>query len=296
MDIVHHALIGGAGMIAAASADQELIGLAFLGGSVLPDLDALSIVVGKRFFLKNHQGITHSIFMAPLLAYILICWPISFLPVELALFPIFLAALAGCLIHIVFDWLNTYRIQLFAPFSKRRFSMDAVFFIDTFTILLTCLFYVLHFFLKIDGGYWWYPVSFLLYFLLKAKLQKFVKRKLQCQYVIPCALNPFGFLVLDEGDEEAVCFRYNALVGKKTDFVRYPIVSEVVLKMARKSQVFIDMEAVCRALRITKIDATEVGIAIHAKDLAVRNFGGKFGMTRIRFDKEGRLIDEMANI
>jgi hypothetical protein len=39
MDTVHHALIGGAGFLVAATHQQELAGAAFLAGSVFPDLD-----------------------------------------------------------------------------------------------------------------------------------------------------------------------------------------------------------------------------------------------------------------
>ena len=61
MDIVHHAFIGGAGFVALGAQQQELAGLGFLAGSVFPDLDVVLMAGGKRFYLKHHQGPTHSL-------------------------------------------------------------------------------------------------------------------------------------------------------------------------------------------------------------------------------------------
>ena len=68
MDIAHHALIGGAGFVALAAQDHELAGMAFVAGSVFPDLDVAFMAMGKQFYLRNHQGPTHSFVMAPLYA------------------------------------------------------------------------------------------------------------------------------------------------------------------------------------------------------------------------------------
>jgi hypothetical protein len=38
------------------------------------------------------------------------------------------------------------------------------------------------------------------------------------------------------------------------------------------------------------------GTTIEARDLGVRNFGGRFGRAVLRFDPEGRLINEAADI
>ncbi|MCW8922451.1 MAG: hypothetical protein OQK69_02310 [Gammaproteobacteria bacterium] len=41
MDIVHHGLIGGAGMLAAVAQDQLLVGFAFAAGSVLVEVPSV---------------------------------------------------------------------------------------------------------------------------------------------------------------------------------------------------------------------------------------------------------------
>jgi len=44
------------------------------------------------------------------------------------------------------------------------------------------------------------------------------------------------------------------------------------------------------------VKTTDNGITITAADLAIRNFGGKFAKTTLKFDNQGNLTSEMANI
>jgi membrane-bound metal-dependent hydrolase YbcI (DUF457 family) len=81
MDIAHHTLIGGVGYMAITGGSHEPLmvaaGSAFVAGSVLPDLDVFLMVFGKRFYLRHHQGLTHSLMLSPLLA-LLISLPIAY--------------------------------------------------------------------------------------------------------------------------------------------------------------------------------------------------------------------------
>ena len=72
MDLVHHALIGGIGFISSMEQSSELVGMAFVAGSIFPDLDVVFMLFGKRFYLKQHQSITHSLFLSPLFAMLII--------------------------------------------------------------------------------------------------------------------------------------------------------------------------------------------------------------------------------
>ncbi len=127
MDIVHHLAIGGIGAAALASHDQELAGLAFLVASVFPDLDVAFMAAGKRAYLKNHQGPTHSLILSPLFA-TLITFPLVGLLAADG--PVFLSSLGGLWIHIALDLSNTFGIALLWPLSKKRYCLDAVFFVD----------------------------------------------------------------------------------------------------------------------------------------------------------------------
>ena len=56
------------------------------------------------------------------------------------------------------------------------------------------------------------------------------------------------------------------------------------------------MALVTRAFHITEVQEDAAGTTIHAADIAVRNFGGKFGKTELRFNPQGKLIYEVADI
>ncbi|MCP4430008.1 MAG: metal-dependent hydrolase, partial [Gammaproteobacteria bacterium] len=196
MDIVHHMFVGCAGFVISTGTGHEVAGAAFVAGSVLPDLDVAFMAFGKRFYLQNHQGITHSLFAAPLYAAIIICLPLLWLLDLSWQWPVFFAALSGLCIHICLDLFNTFRIQLFAPFIKQRYSFDAVFFIDSVAIFITALFYFLHTYLDLDISMLWYPIAFVIYFFAKWRLRIKVQSELACDFAIHSALHPFEFYIL----------------------------------------------------------------------------------------------------
>ncbi|MCZ6688137.1 MAG: metal-dependent hydrolase [Planctomycetota bacterium] len=133
MDIVTHGMMG---VIVASPfmPSYPIAASCFMMGSVLPDLDALSRVLGRRAFLKSHQTYTHAIPIILLMGGV--CWAgfrwtgirAPFAPAALVL---------GMLFHVALDVTNTYGITLFAPFSGRRFCLEWVFFIDAFVLAAT---------------------------------------------------------------------------------------------------------------------------------------------------------------
>ena len=295
MDIVHHSLIGGAGMLLAVAQDQPLMGFAFVAASVFPDLDVIFMIFGKRFYLKNHQAITHSIILAPLYA-LLLSTPLLLPMGEWWRLEVYLAALAGLSIHILLDWFNTYRIALLSPFIKKRYSLDAVFFIDGVALALTALFYGLHLLDELDIAGWLYPTCFVSYFMAKHYYQRKILHRLHAMFVIPSSLNPFEFYILT-GDEYGFHgYLYNGLTASQKKQCHYPVVDKKIMALAETSPVYQDMKAITRAFHITEVDKTEKGVRIQADDIAVRNFGGKFARTTLEFDNNGKLIRELANI
>ncbi len=295
MDIVHHALIGGTGMLAAAAHDQPLVGAAFVAGSVFPDLDVLFMAFGKRFYLRNHQGVTHSLLLSPLIA-LLLSLPLWQLPGDKPELWIWLAAWAGIGLHILLDLFNTFRIGLLSPFSNRRFSLDAVFFIDSAALLFTALFYLLHQLLDLTIAEILYPLAFAAYFLFKLWLHNRIMQRLKPLFAIPSSLNPMEFYILEESEEGLTSHLYNALTHVTRAKRTYAAVEERFHRLAARSQVFNDMLHIARALHIIEATEDQNGTTIIAADLAVRNFGGRFARTELRFDPQGRLVHEMANI
>jgi len=295
MDIVHHAVIGGVGFIGLAALGQELAGLGFMAGSVFPDLDVAFLAAGKRFYLKRHQGPTHALPLAPLYAAALAAVPALQIGWDWALF---LGIFSGLAVHVLLDWFNTFGIQLFWPFSVHRSCLDALFFIDTFAWTLTAGFFliVITKLISPSSAVFGYAALFALYGLAKLALQRRVRARLGVDFAIPSAWNPFGFFLFTRREGSLETSAYNALTNRFTDISVRPISSPEVINLARRSQVFRDMESILRGLSVIHVEENNNGTTVVAQDLAMRNFGGKFGSTELRFDPDGRLYDEMANI
>lgn len=105
--------------------------LAGFAAALFPDIDFALRLFGTLAYLNWHQGLTHSLPMLPLWAFILAHlfarisgagrhhWQSFFGP-----------ACLGLAIHIVGDLITAYGLTLFAPFSSRSFSLPLAFVID----------------------------------------------------------------------------------------------------------------------------------------------------------------------
>jgi membrane-bound metal-dependent hydrolase YbcI (DUF457 family) len=292
MDIVHHAAIGGVGMLALQATGNDVAGLAFVAGSVIADLDIVFIALGKRFYLRHHQGISHSLLLAPLYA----------MAVAALLSPAFgwtwtafIAALAGLWLHSVLDLSNTFGMAPLAPLSRRRWSLDAVFFIDAVAWVLTLA--------ALAALYTWneawigalYFAVLSTYLGLRLWQHKGLVDRLGCLFAIPSSWHVFEYYVYSENGAYRTS-RYNAVTGRERDVAEIPRPDPHIQSLATRSQVYRDMQHIARALRLTEVHSDESGTTIVARDLAVRNFGGRFARTELRFDSEGNLVHETAAI
>jgi membrane-bound metal-dependent hydrolase YbcI (DUF457 family) len=295
MDIVHHAFIGGAGFIALAAQEQELAGLGFLAGSVFPDLDVVFIAAGKRFYLKRHQGPTHSLPAAPFYAVLLASIPTMQLGWNWTLY---FGLLGGLGVHVLLDLFNTFGIQILWPLTPRRFCLDAVFFIDTVAWALTAGFFSLVLTGVASAGLAAiaYATLFAAYVLAKLALQRHTKKRVGADFAIPSALNPFGFFLFTRRDGQLRTAQFNALSGRTAEERVLPETGPEIAALTGHSGVFCDMQSILRGLHVTRADVGPAGTAMVAEDLVVRNFGGRFGRTELCFDPQGRLIHEMAHI
>ena len=128
--------MAGIGLIAAAPVlnSRPELALGLVAGSVLPDLDALARVFGKRAFLRSHQTWSHAIpvqvAVSVLAGVIGNAWGADGLLLGAGLF-------VGLVIHTLLDFSNTLGVTLLAPFSRKRFCLEWVFFIDAFVLTLT---------------------------------------------------------------------------------------------------------------------------------------------------------------
>ena len=293
MDVVHHAAIGGIGLAALASRNQELAGIAFLSASVLPDLDVAFMAGGKRAYLKNHQGPTHSLLLSPVLAGLIAFPLVEFLAADVV---VFVTALAGLWLHIALDLSNTFGIALLWPLSTKRFCFDAVFFVDLTLWAMTLSAGAASYFLEATWTPWIYALAFGSYVVLKGCLQSRVRRRLGCELAIPSSWHPFHFFILERREGVDHTYLYNALGGKSTGERAYARVSKDFERLASESVLYRDMKAITRHFAITNVEETDGAVTIWAADIGILNFGGKFGRTTLTFDRSGELVHEVADI
>lgn len=292
MDVVHHTLIGGAGFAVAAAHSQEIAGIAFIAGSVFPDLDVFFMLFGKRAYLKNHQGVTHSLLLSPLFA-LLVALPLFFLFDPSPAYAI--AAMLGIWLHVALDLMNTFRIAILFPIKKRS-SLDAVFFVDATALLITAAFYLAWYLQMAPQAAYVYGMVFFMYVFAKFFLHRQVIDRTGATLAIPSSLNPFGYFLLTERADSICTEYYNFLTGRSTDVRQWNPPPDRIDDLASTSRVFNDMKAITRVFRVTDYFEDATGTTIHAADLGIRNYGGKFGRTVLRFDRDGMLLDEVANI
>ncbi len=142
MDNLTHSLVGA---LFGQMGLKRMTGLAMptlIIAANIPDIDAVAVLLGGHEHLALRRGITHgpiAMVLLPLILWGAMLWfdrwqarrgkrPEKRLPLHKG----WLLGLAyiGCLSHPLFDWLNSYGIRLFEPFSSQWFYGDSIFIID----------------------------------------------------------------------------------------------------------------------------------------------------------------------
>src|SRR5262249_720788 len=132
VDIATHASLGVL-MASPFLATRPEFAVGLVAGSVVPDLDALSRVLGKRAFLRSHQTWSHAL-PVHLLASVAAGYAAA--AAGWNGFDLGLGLLAGLVGHTLLDLTNTLGVALFLPFSRKRFCLEWVFFLDAVVSLL----------------------------------------------------------------------------------------------------------------------------------------------------------------
>lgn len=102
--------------------------------AAFPDIDALAMLAGDFTYLRWHRGVTHSVLLAPLWAWLLALVMARWFEVTRARpggwRALFVPALGGVLLHIAGDWITPFGTMMLSPLSQRRFGLGAMFIID----------------------------------------------------------------------------------------------------------------------------------------------------------------------
>ena len=287
MDVVTHA---GIGLIAAAPflSSRPELALGLAAGSVLPDLDALCRVGGKRAYLRWHQTWSHALPAQGLASVVtgLAAAAIGFDGAGLGL-----GLFAGFAIHTLLDLSNTLGVTLFAPLSRRRFCLEWVFFIDAVVLAITGagVFFVLRELQQNRSVAGWCSAVFFAiltgYFLTKGFLRRRAGRFVPgAVSILPSALWPWRFFGTTETKDSASLFRINAITGRKEDLACYEVLDAAYAEALQQLPEFQLMRALSPAYHVVSVRPDDTGQLVLCRDLRTRNFGTTFGDLEVVLD------------
>jgi membrane-bound metal-dependent hydrolase YbcI (DUF457 family) len=292
MDIVTHA---GIGMIAGAplASSQPELAIGIVAGSVLPDLDALGRVFGKRTFLHIHQTWSHAIPVQAVLSVIAGCIAhavgIDGVMIAIGLF-------AGLVVHTLLDFTNTLGVTLLAPFSRRRFCREWVFFIDATVLALTFIAagftgWNLYTNGEVSARYAvaFFSILFIYIFgkaLLRARVGTVASDAVS---LIPSALYPWRFFGVTSGKGLAELFQVNAITRSRKSLRQHQVFDASYLPLLAGVPEFELMRGLSRAYHVVNVSRTDAGELILCRDLRTRNFGTSFGDLEVLLDPDKRV-------
>jgi inner membrane protein len=112
----------------------------FVLSANLPDIDVLLGLIGDPILsIKYHRGITHSLLFAPVLALVPSTLFVFFSKVK-NIKLLWIIALLGVVLHILFDLVTSFGTQILLPLSGTRYALDWMFIVDpVFTVGLGLL-------------------------------------------------------------------------------------------------------------------------------------------------------------
>lgn len=292
MDIATHA---GIGLIAASPflATQPELALGIIAGSVLPDLDALCRLADKRTFLRAHQTWSHA------------------LPVQLALSFASAAVgawfglkgvelggglLAGLIGHSLLDLTNTFGVAWFTPFSRRRFCLEWVFFIDMVILAVVTIaaVQVVPRILRNEPMPLACPLAFLaflaVYVLGKGILRRRAGRLCpQASSLVPSALVPWRFFGINRKQAVITLFRLNALTGAQATVAQMPLLDDSFVGALQAIPEFRLMRQLSPEYHVVGASVEGPETRLLCRDMRMRNFGTRFGDLEVWLDAKNQI-------
>jgi membrane-bound metal-dependent hydrolase YbcI (DUF457 family) len=293
MDIATHAGIGLIGAAPMLNSHPEL-GLGFVAGSVLPDLDAMSRVFGKKAFLRSHQTWTHALPIHGLVSVVAglvtaACGADGFL-LGAGLF-------AGLAIHTLLDLSNTLGVTLITPFSRKRFCLEWVFFVDAFVLALTFAMTSISLWLFYTNGE--VPLRYAgIFFAAMAGYfgAKGILRR-RCGLLVPgtvtlmpSALWPWRFFGVSDHVDFILLFSINAITGKQETIAQHEVLDALYERILTTVPEFHLMRGLSPAYHVVSAKQTEAGEMIRCRDLRTRNFKTNFGDLEIWLDVDKNVV------
>ena len=304
MDIVTHAMMG---LVAAtAIPENPLAGVMFVAGSVAPDLDAFSRVLGKRAFLRFHQTWSHSLFAV--IGSALILWPIfnSFELLAEQAFTLSIAFGAGMLFHVLLDISNTYGIAFFLPLSRRRICLEWVFFIDL-VVVVVCALCLLMIFLLGPAQHQIVGIGFCTFIVIYWALKGWLRRRAAAALppsisasFMPTTFLPWRYLACIEHQGSIEQIDINAIVQSATTVQRHRVIDDKFYQLCTTAQMDADlltMKALSPFYHVVKMEPLDDDTTrVVWKDFRTRNFNTTFGELIFWVNDSGEIVEKEFHV
>ncbi len=293
MDIFTHA---GIGLIAASPflGTRPELALGVVAGSVLPDLDAVCRMAGKRTFLRAHQTWSHALpvqFAASVILGAvagLTGWPSMAIGVGL---------FAGMLGHSLLDITNTYGVMWLAPFSRRRRCLEWVFFIDATVILavLAGLAVILPTLVRGEAVSPVWAILFLSFLAVYVFIKGWMRRRAArfcpgTKSLVPSALLPWRYLGARREGTFMKLFQVNALTGAQKSLGEVPLLDEPFAAVLESLPDFRLMRELSPEYHVIASEPDGETTHLVCRDLRVRNFNTRFGDLEVWLDAGQRIV------
>lgn len=152
MDTSTHIVMGlGLGALAhvspAVQQHPELAAAIMLGtilGSNAPDFDYIFRLKSNGDYIRQHRGLSHSLFAIPIWAFVISYLLYISFP-SIPFFPVFLWTFVAVILHVLFDVMNFYGTQALRPFTKEWISLNFIPLFDPIIFLMICFGFVIYF-------------------------------------------------------------------------------------------------------------------------------------------------------
>ncbi len=197
--------------------------------ALIPDIDLVARIWGREAYLIHHRGLSHSIFLSVFWALLttLVLKPKGANLRDLR--PVIWAGTLCVIGHLFLDLFTSYGTSLLAPFTYKRFALDALFIIDpvyTLTLIfafvtsiifkkkqklitrLAIVFWLCYPILCLGTGQWIQKREEL---LSKTQTEDTIKN-----HVLPEFLTPFYWKLLKEDNTQVRLYSYSLITRSKT--------------------------------------------------------------------------------
>lgn len=295
MDIVTHAAIGL--VIAGAFIDRPEMALALLAGSVAPDLDVLSRLLGKRAMLLCHQTFSHSIPILTATSLLLGMVPAFGMPVALGFG-------LGSLLHVLMDYTNTLGVTLLWPFVGRRMQVGWVFFVDAFVMAVSCiaaattfLWFQQHITPSVPIAFVM-AILFILYWTCKGLLLRRARMTTGegTVSILPSAWLPWQFYICSRHGQEVMVDLLDLRTGLRKQLSAHSIIDEQVASVLQPLPEWQLMRGLSPAYHAIKSETVGEEQRIFCSDLRVRNFNSTFGDLDIFVNAQGTVTQTIFHV